>query len=69
MSDTAEAQKILPHFKIVVLDETEYWREEIVAKAGKIYGAYLFDANRHVNCCELTPSYELYPLYSNPLNG
>lgn len=56
------------HFKIVVLDETEYWCESIKQKAGKIYAAYLFDANRPVNCCELRPSYELYPLYTTPLN-
>lgn len=54
-----------PHFKIVVRNETMYWSEEIQKKAGgAIYRAYLFDANRHVHCCELTPSYELFPLYT-----
>ena len=59
---------VLPHFKVVVLNETEYWSDEIRARAGLIYQAYLFDANRHVHCCEITPSYELYPLYATPQN-
>lgn len=45
---------------IVAIDETHYWSEDIIAKAGKLYGVYLYDANRPVYCCELTPSYELH---------
>lgn len=47
-------------WEIVAIDETQYWHEDIVAKAGKLYGIYLFDASRHTYCCELTPSYEVY---------
>jgi hypothetical protein len=49
-------------WKIVALDETMYWSEQIVARAGRLYGIYLFDANRHVYCCDTSPSYELYPV-------
>jgi hypothetical protein len=58
MNDTAEAIK--PDLRIFKDDETIHWREDIQARAGRIFGVYLFDANRHVHCCELTPSYELH---------
>lgn len=57
-----------PKFRLVVFDESRYWSEEILKDAGKIYRVYLYDANRPVHCCEITPSYELFPLYSTPLN-
>lgn len=47
-----------PAFFILKLDETEYWCQEVKDKAKKIFGIYLFDKNKHVHCCELTPSYE-----------
>lgn len=69
-SESNEKQStVLPHFKIVVMDETEYWSADFKERAGKIFRAYLFDSTRHVHCCEVTPSYELYPLYSTPLKG
>lgn len=56
------------HLKAIVLDETRYWRDDITARAGKIYQTYLFDASLGVHCCEITPSYELWPLYATPLD-
>lgn len=54
-----------PHIKLVVLNETAYWNADVVeACGGAIFQAYLYDANRVVHCCELTPSYELHPLYA-----
>lgn len=56
------------NFRCVVLDETQYWTEEIVRRAGgQIWATYLFDASRHIHCCEITPSYWLSHLYSTPL--
>lgn len=56
------------HFKVVVFDETRYWTEDAVSKAGgKIYATYLYDSNCHTYCCELTPSYYLIHLFSTPL--
>lgn len=47
-------------WKIVAIEETHYWCEDIVARAGRLFGIYMFDANRYVYCCEITPSYEMY---------
>jgi hypothetical protein len=33
---------------------------------GQIFCIYVFDANRRVHCCELTPSYEMHPLRYEP---
>lgn len=51
---------IHPHWKVVAIDETHCWTPVIVTKTGRLWGLYLFDANRHVHCCELTPSYEMW---------
>lgn len=54
----------LPDFRIVLLDETRDWTDDgLVGRAGKIWSAYLYDANRSVHLAELTPSYELEYLY------
>lgn len=54
--------------KLVILDQTQNWRDDIVALAGgQIFQTYLFDADEQTYCCELTPSYELHPLYSTPV--
>ena len=50
--------------RIVLLDETEYWAKHITEEAGKIHGAYIYDENMRVHCCEFTPSYFLEPLYA-----
>lgn len=50
----------------VVMNDTQYWRENIVARAGAVFTTYLVDLNRPVQLCELTPSYEAIPLYSTP---
>lgn len=49
-------------FKIVAFDETQFWSEGFMrgCNTGRMWGLYLFDANRQVNCCELKPSYELH---------
>jgi len=48
--------------RVIVVDETQYWDARLVEGAGRIFGVYLYDANRRVCCCELTASYELYAL-------
>lgn len=48
-----------PELYVVKIDETKYWAEDIIEKAGRIFGVYIYDKNRRVHCCELTPSYEL----------
>ena len=53
-------------FKIVILDESQYYEEDFLKKCGgKIMKTYLFDANKEVCVAEITPSYELYPITSS----
>jgi len=61
--NTATAMKIIvPDWRLVKLDDTHFcdenWRREVKLKACGVF--YLYDRNRHVHCCELTPSYELH---------
>jgi hypothetical protein len=56
--------KVKPKFKVVKIDETKNWREDIVEKSGKIFGIYLYDESRQTRCCEITPSYEMHFLNS-----
>lgn len=51
------------------LDETIYWREDIQQKAGKIFSVYIYDDGSVTHCCELTPSYELNFVHSQPSNA
>ena len=49
---------------VVAIDETAHWTDKkLVKKCGKISTVYMFDKSVTTNCCELTPSYELTPLY------
>ena len=52
--------EIKPDIRVLKIDETDCWCEEMVKKTGRIFGIYVFDATVHVHCCEFTPSYELY---------
>ena len=54
-------------FRIVEIDESKQWGEDIVeACGGKITTVYFFDANMVTCLCEVTPSYYLKPLYCIP---
>lgn len=67
--ETGQNPAFLPlDLRLVVFDHTVYYREDIQAEAGKIFQVYVYDANRVTNCCEIRPSYELYPLLTQPLN-
>lgn len=47
----------------VRVDVTGHCREDFVARCGgKVYEVFLFDANEVTYCCEVTPSYCLYPV-------
>jgi len=50
------------NLKYVKMDETQYWKEDFLERIGtkKVTAVYIFDANRRVRCCEITPSYEMY---------
>ena len=67
MQQTKQEKRVCPDWRILIRDETQYWTDELVKRCGgKIKGAYFFDANRHVHCCEFTPSFELERLKSIP---
>lgn len=47
----------------VRVDVTGHCGEEFVARCGgKVYEVCLYDANERTYCCEVTPSYCLYPV-------
>lgn len=55
-------------FRVLLLDETENWQEDIVkAAGGQILGVYLYNPNSVTHCCELTPSFDLIFMNSVPL--
>jgi hypothetical protein len=56
------------HWKLVAIDETQHWNKEFLARLGvaKVMAVYLFNALSATHCCELTPSYELWPVESHP---
>lgn len=49
--------EVRPRYSIVKLDETGNWSPDIAARAGKVFGVYLFDANNRA-CGKSTPEYE-----------
>jgi hypothetical protein len=53
-----------PKFCSVRINETEHFKDwsEKYTFGGKIYGVYIYDANEQTYCCEMTPSYCLYPI-------
>jgi hypothetical protein len=65
----ATEERVKPDFRYIAIDETRHWMDENLIKkcGGKIFGIYVFDANSRTYCCELTPSYELNFLRSEPL--
>lgn len=70
MSGLTDSAPLPPRFKLVALDETHCWSDEVVAVTGRIQGIYLYDESRAIHCAELTPSYWLLFLYNvseNPI--
>jgi hypothetical protein len=49
-------------WRIVRFDETAYYNEAWLKehKVVKCWSFYVYDKNRHVHLCEITPSYELW---------
>jgi len=49
--------------RVVAIDETRHWDRAIQSVCGKIQTIYMYDTSVTTNLCEITPSYELTPLY------
>lgn len=59
----ADAPEIHPDFHLIALDETEDWiLPEYLEYIERIETVYLYDKNSHTYCCEMRPSYCLYPI-------
>lgn len=71
-SDTYEKTKThkakTADIRIVALDETYGWQENIQKACGKIRTIYFFDASQVTYCCSPVPCYLLYPLFSEAEN-
>lgn len=52
-----EETKLAPDFRLVAIDETRYWSEEITKHTGRIAAVYLINFAEVTHCCEITPSY------------
>lgn len=60
-------EKCRHHFKVIAINESSSWESSFCQRAGgAIFGLYLYDALQQVNCCEITPSYELNLMRSIP---
>lgn len=46
--------------KLLKIEETENWCDEVRQRVSRIFGVYVFDDEQSVHCCELTPSYECH---------
>lgn len=63
---TLEVRSTAPDFRVIAIDESEYITDPaILEKAGRVFGVYMYDKNEVTHCCEITPSYCLYPLYNS----
>lgn len=68
---TTQTTDITPEFFLFFRDvtscyETAEGRKLVERCGGKIYDVYIFDNNRHVNCAELRPSFEMNYVESIP---
>lgn len=52
-----EDKKFAPDFRLVAIDETSNWAEDITRHTGRIAGVYLINFAEVTHCCEITPSY------------
>lgn len=54
--------KVRTDFRLVALDTTEYWSDEIKTAAGRIIEVFVVNANLHTHICSLSPSLWLDPV-------
>lgn len=56
-----------PDWRYLVIDESRHWLVPgLVEQCGRIFGIYIFDIRLGVHICDISPSYELYFLRSEP---
>lgn len=65
-----EHDKTIPmRLKVILIDETHYFREDFAEKGGKIFAAYLYDENCVTYLCSQQKAYFLRFLYYNSTKG
>lgn len=58
----------MSQFKVVKIDETPMWAEVMRKRAGKLTGVYIYDDGEQTNCVEVTPSFWLEFIQTEPEN-
>ena len=58
-----DTRTVEPDFRVIAIEETEHWREDIVEITGRIWRLYLVDFNEYTYLCEVTPSVFAWHLY------
>jgi len=59
----ARERFLRPNLHLVAIDETSDWElPEYMDKILRIETVFMYDENNHHHLCEITPSYELYPV-------
>lgn len=56
------------NLRVVAIDETAGWRDDIAKACGRIETVYMYDVSQCTYCMELAPSYYLIPLYVTASN-
>lgn len=60
---TAAEHTLRPDFHLIVIPhDLDHWELPDRSQIERIETVWLFDKNSHTHCCELTPSYELWPV-------
>lgn len=51
---------IVPELRILRLEETEHWSEDMKERCGRIWSVWVFDLNRHVHICSFDRYHECH---------
>lgn len=59
--------RLKPH--VIVIDETEHWclDDDLMVHIERIETVYLYDDNTVFHLCEITPSFELWPIVTRAI--
>lgn len=53
--------EIVPKPLLYIRNATSLYHPDLVRRCGgEVFDVYVFDANLHVHCCSITPSYEMF---------
>lgn len=55
-----DKRQFTPNIKLVAIEETGHWADEIAAVVGRVFGIYAYDERICTHLCSITPSYWLW---------